>query len=162
MMAVLVVFLTAVMVVMDQVDPRLDCCARRSSHCRSQSHESERGLVVGSAVVVATGEEVIVGCSCRVVMGTKNGCMGACFWHRCHPASFMGGPCMHRNELLHEPSHLQNASWELAFTDCNEQSTLPALPPVNGKEAISYNEDKRKQEYGSDTLGSKKEKRLPL
>ena len=32
----------------------------------------------------------------------------------------------------------------VAFTDCNEQSTLPALPPVNGKEAISYNEDKRK------------------
>ena len=65
----LVVVTTAVMVVMEQVDSRLDCCARRSSHCRSQSHDPEHGLVVGSVVVVAIGEEVIVGCSCCVVMG---------------------------------------------------------------------------------------------
>ena len=31
--------------------------------------ESERGLVVGSVVVEAIGREVVVGCSCRVVMG---------------------------------------------------------------------------------------------
>lgn len=30
--------------------------------------------------------------------------------------------CTDRNKILHEPSHQQNASWELAFTDSNEQS----------------------------------------
>ena len=68
LMAVLVVDATMVIVVMDPVDPRLDCCTCRSSHCRSQSHEMERGLVVGLVVVVAI-KDVIVGWSCHVVMG---------------------------------------------------------------------------------------------
>ena len=74
------------MVVMDPVDPRLDCGARRSSHWRSQSHETERGSVVGSVVVVAIGEEVIVGCSCRVGMSDPKG-----FYHqkRFHGSLFL-------------------------------------------------------------------------
>ena len=42
-----------VMVVMDPVDPRLDCCAHRSSRRRSHAHQSRNGTpVVGLVVVV--------------------------------------------------------------------------------------------------------------
>ena len=64
-MAVLVVVATAVMVLINPVDPCLDCCGCRSYHCRLQSHEMDRGLVVRFVVrlvVVAIGEEVIIGC----------------------------------------------------------------------------------------------------
>ena len=110
-MAVLVVVTTAVMAVMDQVDPRLDCCARRSSHCRVQSHEPERGLVVGSVVVVAIGEEVIVGCSCRVVMGViqkglyqQKRLHGSLFLAPLPPSKLWKVLCTHHNELFRATS----------------------------------------------------------
>ena len=61
----MVLVATAVMEVMDPVDSRLDCCARRSSHRCSHSHESRNGApVVGSLVVDAIEVEVTVGYSC--------------------------------------------------------------------------------------------------
>lgn len=68
-MLVLVPLATAVMVVMDPADTRLDCRACQSSDSRFQSHELEWGLVLGLVVVVAIGKEVFLGCSCCVVMG---------------------------------------------------------------------------------------------
>ena len=56
---------TVVLVVMELVDPRLDCCIRRSSHRRSHSYQSRNGApVVGLVVVVvdAMQGEVVVGC----------------------------------------------------------------------------------------------------
>ena len=62
----------------------------------------------------------------------------------------------HRNQLLHDPrgpSRPQKASWELASTHCNKQSPLPALPPMDGKEA-----ENRKTAIH---LDRKKKKRIP-
>ena len=57
---VLVLVATVVMVVViDPVDPRLDHCARRSSRCRSHSHQSRNGgPVVGLVVVVVVARLV--------------------------------------------------------------------------------------------------------
>ena len=96
-------------------------------------------------VVEAIGEQVVVGCSCRVVMATKNGFMGGSFCNGGRIVCIVITTTVaaqdvswvvlftHRNELLHKPSRSPNASWEPAFTDRNEPSSLPALPPMDGK-----------------------------
>ena len=112
---------------MELVDPRLDCCIRRSSRRRSHSHQSRNGApVVGLVVVVvvvvvdAMQGEVVVGCSFCVVMGATR----KSFYHQeqfhgsiildtlppnIFPDVFLG----HRNELLPDPLELsrpQNVS----------------------------------------------------
>ena len=124
---------TAVIVVINPVDPRLDCFTRRSSHCRSRSHERQNGApVVGSVVVKAIGGEVVVSCSCYVAMGAirKN------IYHqkRFHRSSVLVTVASkhvswkvlftHQNVLLHEPRDQlrpQNASWELFFSVHNKR-----------------------------------------
>ena len=56
-------------VVVDPVNPRVNCCARRSSRRSSHSHESWNGApVVRSVVVEAMEGEVVVGHSCCVMI----------------------------------------------------------------------------------------------
>ena len=77
-----VVVATAVMVVTDPADPCL-AAAPAVAPMISFACEPERGLVAGSLVVDVAEGDIVVGCSCCVVMGgsktlfsTRNGFMG--------------------------------------------------------------------------------------